>query len=65
MNGNKPNIEIRLASPDDALAISSVLAKAFAEYKALYTKEGFAATTPPSEVLKARFCEGQTWIVLI
>jgi GNAT superfamily N-acetyltransferase len=36
----------------------------FAEYEALYTAEGFAATTPNSDVIETRLAEGATWIAV-
>jgi len=65
MNDAKPKIEIRLAVPNDAGAISMILAEAFAEYEPLYTKEGYAATTPKSDVIKNRFGEGKIWVAVL
>ena len=65
MNDAKLKIEIRLAVPNDATAISMILAEAFAEYEPLYTKEGYAATTPKSDVIKNRFGEGKIWVVIL
>jgi len=38
-----------------------VLLEAFVEYKALYTDQGLAATTPASEEVLARLQEGPVW----
>jgi hypothetical protein len=57
-----PQVQIRLAYPDDAAAISVVLYESFTEYKALYTDEGFSATTPRKEQIEARMREGPVWI---
>jgi ribosomal protein S18 acetylase RimI-like enzyme len=59
-----PMVEIRRAGPDDAPAISEVLREAFAEYVALYTSGGYAATTPSAERILARMSEGPTWIAV-
>ena len=65
MNEAQPKIEIRLAVPNDATAISMILAEAFAEYEPLYTKEGYATTTPKSDVIKNRFREGKIWVAVL
>lgn len=56
--------EIRRASEDDAAAIASVLCESFAEYRSLYTPEGFAATTPASRQVRRRIEEGPVWVAL-
>lgn len=56
------SIKIRVAMPDEASQIATVLFDSFAEYEALYTPEGFAATTPTAEHIKSRFNEGTTWV---
>ena len=53
---------IRRALPADAAAIASVLAAAFADFKALYTPGAFAATTPGAEIIAQRFGEGPQWV---
>ena len=55
-------IQIRQAQPDDAAAIAVVLYQSFTEYKALYTAEGFAATTPCQEQIEDRMREGPVWV---
>jgi GNAT superfamily N-acetyltransferase len=55
-------IEIRLAHPQDAPAIAKVLYESFVEYEALYTSEGFAATTPNADQIRTRMREGPVWI---
>lgn len=55
-------ITIRLAHPHDAPTIAQVLYESFVEYEALYTPQGFAATTPNAEQIKARMHEGPVWI---
>jgi GNAT superfamily N-acetyltransferase len=59
-----PSIEIRLAAADDAAAIASLLAAAFAEYLPLYTPEGYAATAITSEEVVGRIDEGPVWVAL-
>jgi GNAT superfamily N-acetyltransferase len=61
----EPNITLRAAEPSDADAIALVLAKAFAEFKPLYTAEAYAATTPKSDVILNRSAEGQTCVALL
>jgi putative acetyltransferase len=57
-------IEIRRAEPRDAYAISTVLHKAFLEFKPLYTEDGFAATALNEEQVLTRMSEGPIWIAL-
>jgi putative acetyltransferase len=64
MNTNKPDIQVRLAVPEDAPAIAAVLAAAFAEYEPTYTPEAFTATTPTSEQVLHRFHEGPVWVAV-
>src|SRR5688572_10232458 len=58
------DIELRRAEADDAAAIAAVLLEAFAEYRALYTSKGFAATTPETAEIVARLEEGPIWLAL-
>lgn len=53
-----------MARPFDASSIASVLQESFIEYKASYTSEGFAATTPTSEQVLKRMKEGPLWVAL-
>jgi GNAT superfamily N-acetyltransferase len=62
MPGDKSDIQIRAAGPDDARAIAAALLESFAEYRDLYTDEGFAATTPASEQVLSRMGEGPVWV---
>jgi ribosomal protein S18 acetylase RimI-like enzyme len=55
---------MRAAVPEDAPSIASVLRESFAEYEPLYTREGFAATTPASEQVRERIEEGPVWVAL-
>ncbi len=58
-------IEIRLAVQSDASSTASVLFDAFAEYRPLYTREAFAATTPDSGHMRDRMVEGPVWVALL
>lgn len=64
MDRDIPDIRIRIATPDDAPSIASVLHEAFIEYKSLYTQAGFDATTPTGEQIRNRLEEGPVWIAL-
>ena len=64
MGQNRPSVDIRMAVPEDAALIASVLSESFVEYEALYTREGFAATTPASGQVESRMKEGPVWIAL-
>ena len=59
----QPNIQIRIAGPDDAPSIASVLYDSFVEYKSSYTSQGFAATTPTADLIQSRTLEGPLWVV--
>ena len=59
-----PNIKIRAAKLEDTEAIASVLDQSFAEFESMYTPEAFAATTPSSEQIRARWSEGPVWVVV-
>ncbi|HUO14819.1 MAG TPA: GNAT family N-acetyltransferase [Verrucomicrobiae bacterium] len=57
-------LQVRRANIEDATAIASVLQFAFAEYEPLYTKEGYAATTPPVSAVLSRLREGPVWVAV-
>lgn len=58
-------VEIALASAEDAAAIAAILLDAFREFEALYTPGGFRATTPTAADIAARLPEGPAWIATI
>lgn len=62
-DGNE--IEIRLSESSEAEHVAAVLRESFAEYEALYTPQGFAATTPTIEQVLNRFKEGPIWVAVI
>lgn len=53
---------IRRAVEADAARIANVLRQSFQEFEALYTSEGFAATTPDPAQVSQRLQEGPAWI---
>lgn len=57
-------IQIRRAEITDCALIADVLRWAFAEFKSLYTEDGFAATTPGAEEIAARMMDGPVWVAL-
>jgi GNAT superfamily N-acetyltransferase len=57
-------INIRLAGSEDCAAIARVLYESFAEFRALYTEGGFAATTPGESQIEIRMAEGPVWVAL-
>lgn len=65
MQPGNDDIRIRVASPDEAQAISKVLLDAFEEYRAAYSDQAFAATTPTSEQVAIRMSEGPIWVALL
>ena len=62
MKRKTPSIVVRMAVPNDASSIASVLHESFAEYKRSYTEEAFTATTPTSDQIQARMIEGPVWV---
>ncbi|OLE53612.1 MAG: hypothetical protein AUG51_12155 [Acidobacteria bacterium 13_1_20CM_3_53_8] len=60
----RSNIQIRMAAPNDASAVASVLHESFIEYESFYTREGFDATTPASDQVLKRMEEGPVWVAL-
>ncbi len=57
--------QIRLSEPSEAAHISAVLRESFIDYEALYTPQGFAATTPTIEQVLERFKEGAVWAAVL
>ena len=55
-------VDVRLAVPADAEAISNILAEAFGAYRENYTPEAFEVVTPPSTEIAKRFGEGPQWV---
>jgi hypothetical protein len=64
MNALTPRgLTVRRASANNAQAIAALLADSFAECRALYTPEGFAATVISSPEAAKHVNEGPVWIV--
>lgn len=42
--------------------MSELLRAAFADHQRLYTRAGYAATTPPADRIRERLAEGPTWV---
>ena len=59
-----PAIELRIAKPEDAGAVASVLESAFAEYRSFYSEAGFAATAITKDQVEARMNEGPMWVAV-
>lgn len=57
-------VVIRMADEEDAPEVASVLRLAFAQYEALYTREGYAATTPGPATILTRMREGPLWVAV-
>jgi GNAT superfamily N-acetyltransferase/SAM-dependent methyltransferase len=60
----QPWAQIRMAVPDEAFAIASLLAQSFAEYESSYTAEAFAATISTPDRIRDRINEGPVWVAL-
>jgi len=63
MDQNK-NIEIRLATPEEAEVIAALLYESFVEYKFLYTQHAFAATTPGVIEIKEWINSKTVWVAV-
>ena len=57
-------LTVRLATPDDAEAVATILRAAFAPFRDAYTVQAYAATTPPADVIGNRLAEGPIWLAL-
>ena len=57
-------VEIRLAVPEDAAAISRVLLESFSTFRDDYTPEAFEIVTPSPETVLARFGSGAMWVAV-
>lgn len=55
---------IRLAEPQDAANIASVLSKSFIQHEASYTPEAYQATVPNSAQIAHRLSEGPVWVAI-
>jgi putative acetyltransferase len=62
MERSESSIQIRIALPEDASSIATVLQQSFVEYESSYTPEGFAATTPTRDQILSRMTEGPVWV---
>jgi putative acetyltransferase len=65
MAQDRPDIQIRIAEPDDAASVAAVLRQSFVEYQSSYTEEAFAATTPGSDQILQRLDEGPVWVAVV
>lgn len=55
-------MRVRRATEHDADTIAAVLRDAFAEHERLYTRAGYAVTTPDASRLRERWREGPVWV---
>lgn len=55
-------VNVRLATADDAETISNILRDAFTVYREFYTPQAFAVVTPGADEILKRFDEGPQWI---
>lgn len=65
MTDEKTDIQVRMAAPKDAEGIEALLREAFVEYRASYTAEAFAATTPAAGQIRSRMDEGPVWVAVL
>lgn len=59
---NRLDVTASPAGIGDAATVAALLREAFREYEPLYSPAAYAATTPTSEQLRARWAEGPVWI---
>jgi len=59
-----PALQIKKATLGDSEAIASILHASFAEFESLYAPAAFAATTPTSNQIRARWDEGPVWVAV-
>ena len=64
MQTEKTTIKIRRALWEEAAAVAALLYDAFAEYKPLYTQQGFEATTASQQEIEERINKKAVWVVL-
>lgn len=55
-------MQIRRATAVDGEALAYLLRDAFREFERLYTRDGYAATTPDPAAVRDRLREGPTWV---
>ncbi|MGQ0542188.1 MAG: GNAT family N-acetyltransferase [Blastocatellia bacterium] len=60
----KPGVIVRLATKEDAKAISEVLYDAFSVFESNYTPKAFEIVTPKPEEIARRFDEGPQWVAV-
>lgn len=60
--GKASVLEVRLARPEEARAISDLIYEAFAPFEPEYTPGAFEYTTPKSDEVGKRFEEGPIWV---
>jgi ribosomal protein S18 acetylase RimI-like enzyme len=65
MKAAKTITGIRMAVAEDAGDIAALLYESFIEYKSLYTKEAFAATTPDHGEIAERITKKIVWIAVL
>ena len=58
------DVTIRMAKPEEAATISSLIYDAFAEERPHYTIEAFAFTTPGPDIIKDRIIDRTVWVVV-
>ena len=59
-----PEIEYRLARPDESEAIAELLLESFGLFEAEYTPGAFKYTTPNADEVRGRFEEGPIWVAM-
>jgi ribosomal protein S18 acetylase RimI-like enzyme len=57
-------VQVRRAETTDAPVVAAVLHEAFAEFRPLYTAEGFSATAVSPQVVIERMKAGPVWLAL-
>lgn len=58
------DIEIRMAKPEEAPAISALIYQAFADHRSHYTDQAFSATTPAPSIISDRITDKTVWVAI-
>ena len=64
MTRKSVDFRIRMAEPEEAATIASILYEAFSEYRSSYTHQAFTATTLTSDQVYRRMDEGPIWVAM-
>ena len=64
MSETETKFQVRVAKPNDASSIATVMHQSFVEFETSYSEDAFAATVPNPEQVLSRMDEGPIWIAI-